>query len=129
MLERYDAGRPWVLLNVGIIGLQLQRPETDGCSDSFRLFFQRRSNYWLVAELIANRGSLERETAFDESLIAAVMHTISAAVATKERTRSSSLDNPYPGLAPEALLLRRQEQQHVSRPNLAVHSVRGPGGG
>lgn len=104
--ERYDAGRPWVLLNVGIIGLQLQRPETDGVlRQASRLFFQRRSNYWLVAELIANRGSLERETAFDENLIAAVMHTISAAVATKERTRSSSLDNPYPGLAPEAVSL------------------------
>lgn len=104
--ERYDAGRPWVLLNVGIIGLQLQRPETDGLlREASRLFFQRRSNYWLVAELIANRGSLERETAFDEALIAAVMHTISAAVATKERIRSSSLDSPYPGLAAEAVSL------------------------
>jgi hypothetical protein len=104
--ERYDAGRPWVLLNVGIMGLHLQRPETvDVLREASSLFFERRSNYWLVAELIASRGSLAPETAFGETVYEAAMHTVHSAIAAKRGFRTNALDLPYPGLAAEAVSL------------------------
>ena len=104
--ERYDRGRPWVLLNVGIMGLRLRRRETPRVlSEASRLFFDRRSNYWVVAELLANHGSLHHETAFGQPLIDAITQTVRSAIEAKSRTRPGAVDDPYPGLSIEAVSL------------------------
>lgn len=104
--ERYVAGQPWVLLNVGIMGLQLQRRETtEVLREASRLFFERRSNYWLVAELIASRGSLEPHTAFGEPVYEAAIQTVQSAVAAKLGSRANDTDRSYPGLSMEAVSL------------------------
>ena len=69
------------------------------------MFHERRSNYWLVAELLASRGSLNRETAFGSTVLDAVMQTIGSAVGSKEKGRFDAADRNHPGLALEAVSL------------------------
>ena len=121
--ERYENGRPWVLLNVGIMGLVLDRPEaSEFFARASTLLYDRQSNYWLAAELLGQRGSVSQETAFGRDLIATVAETVEATILRRKGLRSDSRERREPAqLGPEAISLvfcaiaRNFARSHVAR--------------
>jgi hypothetical protein len=105
--ERYENGRPWVLLNVGIMGLLLDRADAGGSFErASRLLYERQSNYWLVPELLAARGSLRGETAFGQGLSSIVSETVEATVARTRGLRFERANgDEHPQLRAEAVTL------------------------